>query len=348
MTASPIGRLAAGIACLAASLSAQSPVEPALVRRPAELLFRSDRGGGGDGIYRIASTGGEAEQLVANERAVVEFALDPGGGRVAYVCDPDDTEAFDLRVLELATGKTAVVHHGIRLRPRWSRDGTRLAFMHYRKRWRIRLTNPDVEIARPEQEFVGGDGAPSWLPGDGQVVFQSNRTGALELFVADTATGAATRLTTTARAESSPQVSPDGRLIAFYSGRDVGVVRIDGGGWRVLVAGPCGGLDWAPDSQRLAFHRGDEGARAVFTIGLEPGAKPRQLTKEFGDDSSPTWSPDGSRLAFVSRRDGDAEIYTMAADGGDVQRVTCNGARDRSPQWLPMAAAATRRAPRCP
>jgi len=41
------------------------------------------------------------------------------------------------------------------------------------------------------------------------------------------------------------------------------------------------------------------------------------------------------RLAFVSHRDGNAEIYVMTPDGGDLRRLTSNGAINGSPAWSP-------------
>lgn len=43
----------------------------------------------------------------------------------------------------------------------------------------------------------------------------------------------------------------------------------------------------------------------------------------------------GQALLFTSDRDGNVEIYAMHADGGDVIRLTRNGATDFAPQWSP-------------
>lgn len=46
-------------------------------------------------------------------------------------------------------------------------------------------------------------------------------------------------------------------------------------------------------------------------------------------------SPDGSRMAVVLSRDGDPEIYLANPQGGNLQRLTSNGAIDVSPSWSP-------------
>jgi Tol biopolymer transport system component len=300
------------------------------------LVFRSNRGGAGNGLYLANADGTNVKQLVENLREVLGFQVNPRGDRIALICDPDDMEQFELTVLHLETKKEQTIHRGIRLAPRWSRDGKRLAFMHYSSKWRIRITNPDVLIERPKQKHIGGDGAPSWFPGDKKIVFQSNRTGLLELFVADTITGKATQLTKTKNSESSPSISPDGKWIAYRQGSALCVVPKDGKPSRNLTKdlGKVTGYGWSPDSSRLVVGLKNESNIDLFVLGIKPNASPLRLTKHKAEDYAPVWSPDGKRIAFTSERDGDAEVYTISDLGKDLRRVTKNKARDRSPQWL--------------
>ena len=48
-----------------------------------------------------------------------------------------------------------------------------------------------------------------------------------------------------------------------------------------------------------------------------------------------SWGPDGTRIAFSSNRDGNYEAHMMNPDGGEVQRLTNNGAEDWGPTWWP-------------
>src|SRR4029079_5995965 len=69
------------------------------------------------------------------------------------------------------------------------------------------------------------------------------------------------RLTSTPQSESSPRWSPDGRYLAFLSGREQGngsqvwlLDRRGGEAQRITtVKDGVGDLDWSPDSKRLAF-----------------------------------------------------------------------------------------------
>jgi dipeptidyl aminopeptidase/acylaminoacyl peptidase len=101
-----------------------------------------------------------------------------------------------------------------------------------------------------------------------------------------------------------PQISPDGRHIAF--------VKL--------------GLD----------KLGNQYRRSIWIV--RPGdskAKPRQFTFGAKSDTSPRWSPDSRRLAFVSARDGKPQIYLIGLDGGEARPLTAmpNGASN--PVWSP-------------
>jgi dipeptidyl aminopeptidase/acylaminoacyl peptidase len=109
-----------------------------------------------------------------------------------------------------------------------------------------------------------------------------------------------------------PQVSPDGRLVAYT------VIRHDADAnerqMSVFVA-PLDGRTparrftygkhdhsprWSPDGRSLAFisERGEK--NQVFLAPLD-GGEARQLTKETHGAMDPVWSPDGRRIAYVAR-----------------------------------------------
>lgn len=93
-----------------------------------------------------------------------------------------------------------------------------------------------------------------------EVLWDENRTQS-DLWLVDTATGAARALTSTPRNERSPRWSPDGQWLAFESNR--------GGDYQIWLLPMAGG-------------------------------EARQLTSLATGASGPRWSPTGDRLAFVS------------------------------------------------
>ena len=82
-----------------------------------------------------------------------------------------------------------------------------------------------------------------------------------------------------------PQLSPDGRTVAFTSG------SVDKQANRVITQ--------------------------IYTINID-GSNLKQITTGDKSHSSPRWSPDGKRLAFVTG----GQIWTMEPDGDDREQIT--------------------------
>ena len=88
---------------------------------------------------------------------------------------------------------------------------------------------------------------------------------------------------------SDPQVSPDGRWIAYVQG----AVNLD--------------------SNKTTRH--------IWLVPVESG-EPRQLTRGEGSDTRPRWSPDGQSIAFISTRGGSAQIWIIPINGGEARQLT--------------------------
>ncbi|HEX5836685.1 MAG TPA: hypothetical protein VFY26_02560, partial [Anaerolineales bacterium] len=88
---------------------------------------------------------------------------------------------------------------------------------------------------------------------------------------------------------------------------------------------------WSPDCSKLAFYRGPQGDRNIFTVNAD-GSDIKRLTSG-GDNLGPSWSPDGEWIAFTSFRDGNNEIYIIRPDGTDLTRLTDSPISDWQPRW---------------
>jgi dipeptidyl aminopeptidase/acylaminoacyl peptidase len=125
---------------------------------------------------------------------------------------------------------------------------------------------------------------------------------------------------------SDPQISPDGKWIAYsvatpdlnanHSVKDIWLVPAGGGDSRQLTQG---GKDerprWSPDGKKLAFLSSREGTPQVYVVGLDSGEATRVTSLSTGADNE-LWSPDGRWIAFVSR------VYP------DCKDDQCNAERD--------------------
>lgn len=103
----------------------------------------------------------------------------------------------------------------------------------------------------------------------------------------------------TARPASSPELSPDGRRVAYASkGEGVVMSGLDGSARRVVAAGSFSAPAWSQDGTQLAVVVGDTDSEAqgVWVVDLL-GGSPRRVDGRAA--TSAVWSPDGSALAVT-------------------------------------------------
>ncbi len=174
-----------------------------------------------------------------------------------------------------------------------------------------------------------------------RVAFVSERDGNPEIYVADSRTGDAQRLTRNRRAaDLRPAWSPDGRSIVWQSGlpgaADLFVMRTDGSSKRRLVggAGDDGDPAWSPDGARIAFSTNRSGRRQLWTVAAG-GGTPEPLTQGPGRIWAPAWSPDGTRLVFSRELAGGSDLWLLNPSVGVMERLTRGGAWDSRPDWSP-------------
>jgi dipeptidyl aminopeptidase/acylaminoacyl peptidase len=90
---------------------------------------------------------------------------------------------------------------------------------------------------------------------------------------------------------SDPQVSPDGRYVAY-----------------VL---------------RETDMEANQGRTDIWLLDLgQKEAQPQRLTTDPANDMSPRWAPDSRTLYFLSTRGGSSQVWRIRLDGGEAGRVT--------------------------
>ena len=81
---------------------------------------------------------------------------------------------------------------------------------------------------------------------------------------------------------------------------------------------------WSPDAQTIAFHSNLEGQFEIYRIPAS-GGKPRRLTSHPANDQEPSFSRDGQWIYFGSNRTGEYQIWKIPPSGGEAVQVTHNG-----------------------
>ncbi len=173
--------------------------------------------------------------------------------------------------------------------PRWSPDGTRIAF----NAWSFGSLNSELFVANADGSDVTrltdndfSDQYPSWSPDGTQIAFDFEDDGETGIAIIDADGTNLRELTRTSFRDGEP--------------------------------------DWSPDGQTILFSSNRNGLYDLYTIRPD-GSGLTQITRHSGNNRFPSWSPDGSLVSFSSDRDEDEfdyQIYVMNPDGSQPRRVT--------------------------
>jgi dipeptidyl aminopeptidase/acylaminoacyl peptidase len=119
-------------------------------------------------------------------------------------------------------------------------------------------------------------------------------------------------------------VSPDWKRIAYTAKQHVWVLPLEGGRPRRVTTkeGKYAGLNWSPDSTRLAFVVTQKDQDDIAVASAD-GGPVTIIAGRPVDEDSPIWSPASDRLAFIRRFDDwkGYEIWTSTPDGRNSKPI---------------------------
>jgi len=212
----------------------------------------------------------------------------------------------------------------------WTRDGDYVLFDSSspfgRYLWRVRADG----TKQPERLEAAGLGAsdPTAARSRDRLAFSQWR---MDSDIYQFEAGHQPRvLIASSSSDDDPDVSPNGRQVAFSSIRgsettEIWVSDKDGSGSHQLTHGPGlvqGSPRWSPDGRRIAFESLEQdGRRHVWTIDSEGGV-PRRASTEVAGQSLPFWSRDGKWLYYSTDDGSGRDIWRVGGGGGRPERVT--------------------------
>jgi Tol biopolymer transport system component len=264
----------------------------------ATIIFGSTRDG--DMRFYLLAAGGFVSpvDMGGGLTHVTWPDVSPDGSRLAFVAVEGNAERTPLGIYtsNIDGSDTTRITTGDGNHPRWSADGSRLAYT-CNNGTDICVNNADggaeVNITAG---FTSVDIYPDWTP-DGRIVFMSNRDREGELvsdiYIMNADGGDATRLTSGTDYSAYPSVSPDGSTIAYES------IRVE------------------------------EVGSEIYLMDVT-GERIRRLTHDEVWNQNPVWSPDGRALLYAAPDDlGNVDLYTIPVSSGlGATQITQNPAED--------------------
>lgn len=211
----------------------------------------------------------------------------------------------------------------------WMPDGRVVYASRTGENWDLWISNADGSGAKQLTADAFIDHEPSASPDGRYVVFQSNRSGARNIWRID-ADANLKQLTEGNYVDSNPVCSADGRSVIFVSQRSgtdsLWKVSIEGGSPVQLTEHPAQAPSISPDGKLISYFYFDEqrnnqpklsiipfeGGAPVKTIDLPRSVQPIA----FG------WLPDGRSIAYLDNSSGILNVWSQPLDGGAPKQLT--------------------------
>jgi len=304
-------------------------------------------------LFVVAIDTGEKHRLTSPPPAVSIMsgdsnpAFSPDGRTLAFIRTSDlRTELYLLPVSDalqpVGEAKRIPLLKG--WAPAWTEDGHEIVYLEPGQGlWRIGVSGSDSPSGEPARLPFGDNAFDPAISRRGhRLAYSNHNVHPSSIWRMATPVGRSVRdgtrvgsfnrsFISSTQNDGAPQFSPDGKRIAFVSGRsghtEIWVCNSDGSSPVPLTSfqGPAVTTPrWSPDGKRIAFDSDAAGEYDIWAIGAD-GGKPVRMTTHPANDGDPSWSHDGRWIYFDSARTGEPQVWKMPADGGEAIQLTWDG-----------------------
>lgn len=159
--------------------------------------------------------------------------------------------------------------------------------LQYRKqRYRLHISDSDGFNEKTILDSYEPILSPSWAPNGRHIAYVAFKNSHPGVYIQDSATGSAQRVTSFPGLNGAPRFSPDG--------------------------------------QKLAITLSKDGNPEIYVMDTRSRALQR-VTNHFSIDTEASWTPDGNSVIYTSDRSGGPQIYRQSLATGAIERLTFDG-----------------------
>ncbi len=293
--------------------------------------------------------------ITADDLTKIQFVSDPqlspDGRLVACVVTTlsmeKDAYLSSVWLVETAGGEPRRFTSGSKrdTAPRWSPDGTRLAFLSDRepnKKTQLYVIPTSGGEPTCVTHMKQGVSHPVWSP-DGRELAFISQVGGWEEPEDEEEKGKSKP----ARVISTLKYKSDGEGFVYDRRPHVFVVAADGGEPKQLTDGDYADADpvWSPDGASVAFvsarheERDEDNVADIWVVSRDRG-EPTRVTDSAGPVSHPAFSPDGDTVVYAGHRypreaARNMRLYTTPVRGGESVCLTASLDRTCTPSGVP-------------
>ncbi|MBS1786666.1 MAG: serine/threonine-protein kinase [Acidobacteria bacterium] len=285
--------------------------------------------------------------------------ISPDEQRVAYISTTQDGRS-NVWVAPISAGSPRQIASdmGYDRNIAWHPDSKRIFYSaNVEGVYQIFLANVDGQKSVPVTNGDVNSFVLDVSPDGARILYGSTQEES-DVWKVDVADGTETALTSDLGSELWPEVSPDGKTIAYQAVRNLSqgdkiyncsiLLRQNSADEPMRLADDGALPTWSPNGTQIAFMRligdvqslwltraaGDQGKQLVAG-GLTP-VENTLLPYLRVQTSSFSWSPDGKKIAYISDKNDLQNLWTIAADGSGETQITRNtdpGLSFNCPLW---------------